>query len=114
MADYWVVVNSSGAGTVVGPTPTAPLDATGLPYPTKAQAQAYASSMTTVPQDVSAAGSSVVNDALKPLFQSHIWLRVAEVVVGLVLLGIGLNALMKGKPLSAVTGAAGVVGKVVP
>jgi hypothetical protein len=45
------------------------------------------------------------------LFQGAIWLRVAEAVAGLILLGIGLNAMLKGKPLSAVTSAAGAAGK---
>jgi hypothetical protein len=48
---------------------------------------------------------------LGALFQSAIWIRVAEVVAGLILLGIGLNAMLKGRPLSAVTGAAGAAGK---
>lgn len=57
--------------------------------------------------------STLTNPAswIAALFQSAIWLRVAEAVAGLILLGIGLNAMLKGKPLSAVTSAAGVAGK---
>jgi hypothetical protein len=61
-----------------------------------------------------AAAGSVANDALKPLFQAHIWLRVAEVVAGLVLIAIGLNSMLKGKPLSVVSSTAGLASKVVP
>ena len=63
---------------------------------------------------ISGAASNVVNDALKPLFNKNIWLRVGEVVVGLILLGIGLNALLKGKPMTIVTKTAGLASKVVP
>jgi hypothetical protein len=80
------------------------------PYTTQAEAQAQASSRT-VTSIAKNAATSVASDTLKPLFQSAIWLRVGEVVVGLILLGIGLNALLKGKPMSIVTGAAGTVGK---
>ena len=61
------------------------------------------------------AGSAAVTAAANPLaalFQAAIWIRVAEVAAGLILLGIGLNAMLKGRPLSAVTSAAGVAGKV--
>src|SRR5215472_12707456 len=42
------------------------------------------------------------------------FLRIGEILVGLVLIGIGLNAMLKGKPLQVVTGTAGMVGKAVP
>ncbi len=58
--------------------------------------------------------TSPITGALAPLFQPNLWLRVLEVVGGLVVLAIGLNAMFKGRPLQVVTGAAGVVGKVVP
>jgi hypothetical protein len=86
-------------------------------FPTMAAAKAFASGLTLNPAAAAAkaagsAAGSVASDVLKPLFQSAIWLRVAEVVAGLILLGIGLNAMLKGKPLSAVTGTAGKLGKV--
>jgi len=58
--------------------------------------------------------AAAVNSAnpLGALFQAAIWIRVAEVAAGLILLGIGLNAMLKGRPLSAVTSAAGAAGKV--
>jgi hypothetical protein len=117
---YWVE-NVNGHGVVVGPFNTAPtgMNLTNLiGYPNQAQAQAAASQLSTVQAKatgaLNAAGSAVVNDALKPLFNKAIWLRVGEVVVGLILLGIGLNAMLKGKPLSIVTSAAGAASKVVP
>lgn len=69
-----------------------------------------ASAVGTTPQ---AAASDALKSAnpLAGLFQKAIWLRVGEVVVGLILLGIGMNALLKGKPMTFVTGAAGTVGK---
>ena len=65
-----------------------------------------------VGQDVKNAISSL--NPLGALFQRNIWVRVAEVVTGLILLGIGLNALMKGKPMSVVTKTAGLAAKAVP
>jgi hypothetical protein len=57
---------------------------------------------------------NVGSGLLGGLFQKNIWMRAGEVLVGLILLGIGLNAMLKGKPLQVVTTAAGTVGKAVP
>ena|ERR1700729_927939 len=87
------------------------------PYATQAQAQAEADTLSGQDQNVVAQGvESAVSSAspLGPLFQKSLWLRVGEFAVGLVLLGIGLNAMFKGRPLAVVTGAAGAVGKVAP
>lgn len=82
------------------------------PYPTMAAAHAALNaSGGSLGQKATGAATSVVSDTLKPLFQKAIWLRVGEVVVGLILLGIGLNSLLKGKPLQVVTSAAGLAGK---
>lgn len=51
---------------------------------------------------------------LSMLTSGNLWLRVGEVIAGLILLGIGVNALFHGKPMGAVTGAAGHVARVVP
>ena len=40
--------------------------------------------------------------------------RLVEILAGLVLVGIGLNSMLKGKPLTVVTGPAGKLAKVVP
>ena len=85
------------------------------PYPTQATAQAEADSLNSsdapsvVTQGAEAAVSS--SSPIGGLFQASLWLRVAEVAMGLILIGIGLNALLKGKPLTVVTSAAGAVGK---
>jgi hypothetical protein len=84
------------------------------PYATMAAAHAAINASPNQTLNPAAAASSVVSDTLKPLFQKSIWLRVGEVVAGLILLGIGLNALLKGKPMSVVTGAAGIAAKAVP
>jgi len=55
--------------------------------------------------------ATAVPDFLSRLTSANLWIRVGEVVAGLILLGIGLNAMLKGKPLQVVTGAAGVAGK---
>ncbi len=55
--------------------------------------------------------ATAVPDFLSRLTSANLWIRVGEVVVGLILLGIGLNAMLKGKPLQVVTQTAGVAGK---
>jgi hypothetical protein len=116
---YWVE-NVNSTGVVVGPFNSAPTGmnlTTLIGYPTKAAAQSAANALAplgnpaNIPGDI---GKKVTNDALKPLFDSHIWLRVAEVVVGLILIGIGLNSMLKGRPMTIVTSAAGLASKVVP
>lgn len=51
---------------------------------------------------------------LSMLTNGNLWLRVGEIVAGMILLGIGVNALFKGAPMKTVTKAAGVAAKVVP
>lgn len=62
---------------------------------------------------VGAAESSAtaVPDFLSRLTSGNLWIRIGEVVAGLILLGIGLNAMLRNKPLQVVTSAAGVAGK---
>ncbi len=48
---------------------------------------------------------------LSDLTSASLWIRVGEGIVGLILIGIGLNAMLKGKPFQIVTGAAGTIGK---
>lgn len=99
-------------------------------YASRAQAQAEASRFNALPADQRSAGGqpltpSAAGPGLKnplgaawnaataiPRFLSmltnpNFWLRAGEVAAGLILLGIGVNALFKGRPMSAVTGAAG-------
>jgi hypothetical protein len=85
------------------------------PYPTQAAAQAEADTLnaTAAPSVVTQGAEAAVSSSspIGGLFQASIWLRVAEVTIGVILIGIGLNAMLKGKPLSVVTSAAGKAGK---
>lgn len=54
---------------------------------------------------------SNIADFFGKLGQVHTWLRVAEVLTGIVLVGMGLNAMLKGRPMQVVTGTAGKIGK---
>jgi hypothetical protein len=45
-------------------------------------------------------------DPFKGLNLASWMLRIAEIAVGLVLVGIGVNSMLKGKPLAIVTGVA--------
>ena len=99
---YWVE-NVNSKGVVVGPYNSAPTGmnlTTLIGYPTQAAAQTAANQLSTIPQKVNAIGSSVVNDTLKPLFNANIWLRVAEVIAGLLLVAIGVAELTKAIPLA--------------
>lgn len=89
------------------------------PFPTKAAAEAFAqgtpgfaaptgSPVTAVTQAGGQATSSLLNGALQWTGASHFFLRFAEAAVGLVLLALGLNALLKGAPARAAAGAAKV------
>lgn len=51
---------------------------------------------------------------LSMLTNANLWIRVAEITAGLILMGIGVNALFKGKPMKAVTNVASKVPMVVP
>lgn len=65
------------------------------------------------PASAAAATSGItgVTDFVSRLGNPNLWIRVAEVVVGVVLIAIGLNSMLKGKPMSIVTNTAGAVGK---
>jgi hypothetical protein len=63
--------------------------------PTTSIAGGAAQAVTSV---ASGAATSAVNDALKPLFQASIWLRVAEVALGVVLIAIGLAKITHAVP----------------
>lgn len=123
---WWIVNQLTRPGGPRGPQQTnyvivqsasRPINAISGPYDTKAEAQAAQTGDNTAGNSPGSAIGGATDAAVKSLnplaglFQANIWIRVGEVVVGLILLGIGLNALMKGKPMAIVTGAAGVAGK---
>lgn len=58
-------------------------------------------------------GQGMIN-LYKGLNLSSLLLRIGEVIVGVVLIGIGINSMAKGKPFQIVTGAAGMASKVIP
>ena len=47
-----------------------------------------------------AVGGAVGNAVLSPLFQGNIWIRVAEVVLGLVLVAVGLAKMTNAVPVA--------------
>ncbi len=89
------------------------------PYATKADAKAALDTVSQGPaqavrdtavragKDLLGAGKDVLGGANL----SSWFVRVGEILAGLVLVGIGLNSMLKGKPLQIVTSAAGVAGK---
>lgn len=87
------------------------------PYPTRSAAQAAADAQNAGQSGLAPAAAAAAKAAVSSaspiggLFQGAIWLRVAEVAIGVILIGIGLNAMLKGKPLAIVTSAAGKAGK---
>jgi hypothetical protein len=107
----WHELNISGSASFAQAAAEALKEVPGGATPTGSAVQG----LQNVPGSVAgAAASSISSSILGPLFQSNIWLRVAEVLIGVVLIGIGLNAMLKGKPLQVVTNTAGMAAKVVP
>lgn len=128
MAQWWVVNHISRPGGPRGPqqtnyvieeSATRPVNTIAGPFASKADAQAWQTSANTAGNSpgsaiggaADAAGLGGISGFLSRLASANTWVRVGEVVIGLILLGIGLNAMLKGKPMQVVTGAAGTVGK---
>jgi hypothetical protein len=86
----------ASVGGLVGQVPGAVADAASNTTAVKAAGAAW-DAATAIPR------------FLSMLTSGNLWIRVGEVVAGLILLGIGVNALFRGKPMAAVTGAAGKV-----
>ena len=61
------------------------------------------------PQVASAAwdAATAIPRFLSMVTNKNLWLRMGEVACGLILLGIGVNSLFHGQPMSKVTNAAG-------
>jgi len=95
-------------------------------FTSQASADAWVASQghSPVTTPVQTAGAAVINDATGPisttagligkagrflddLTSGAFWMRIAEVVAGLVLLAVGVDHLFKARPLAAVTRTAG-------
>ncbi|MEU9022347.1 hypothetical protein [Actinomadura sp. NPDC048394] len=57
--------------------------------------------------------TSVTNDVLKPLFQANLWIRVAEVALGIILIAVGLARITNAVPIATkIAKTAGMVAAV--
>ena len=63
---------------------------------------------------ITGASANLAGDVFKSLNLSNWLVRIGEIIVGIVLVGIGVNAMFRAKPLQVVTSAAGTIAKVVP
>ena len=59
-------------------------------------------------------GLDAIGNFFGKLGESSTWMRVGEVLIGLIILGIGVNALFDNKPLQIVTKTAGVAALAIP
>jgi hypothetical protein len=98
-------VLAEGLGTAVGAAVTGTGDAAGqIGAGTAAGAAGVAKSGSGLGALLSSVDA--VPKFLSMLTSGNLWMRVGEVIAGLILFGIGVNALFKGKPMSTVTGVA--------
>ena len=63
---------------------------------------------------LNAASQDIVQTANNQFNLSGWFVRIGEILAGLVLIGIGLNAMLRGRPLQVVTSTAGLAAKAVP
>lgn len=101
------------SGTVqkqTNPVLAAALGATAVGFKTEAAADAYANGHS-IAHGSSPGGQAVggIKTATDFLTSSSTWIRVGEVIAGLILVAIGVNAMLKGNPTysAATKGAAG-------
>lgn len=117
-ADRAITPNQAVAAWVTGSTLAQNLGATAgalgqIPQAAATGANnAYTGLNTATGGAVAAAGTAwdaatAIPRFLSMLTSANLWLRVGEVIAGLILFGIGVNALFKGKPLATVTNIAG-------
>jgi hypothetical protein len=108
-------VQGIGALYTVTQAASKPSGAMSGPYSTKAKAQAAADALNgTITSSTQQTPQNVGSGITGWLSQGSLWMRIGEILVGLVLLGIGVNSLLKGAPLKVVTSTAGIAAKVVP
>ena len=81
-------------------------------FPTQADAKAYADALHGLGKTVTGAVTSTT-DFLSRLTDPNTWIRIAEVVLGLVLIAVGVAKLTNAVPIATkVAGGAAKVGKV--
>src|SRR5690242_19373354 len=105
---WWVVNQISRPGGPRGPqqsnfvivqAATRPVNTVAGPFSTQADAEAWQTSANTAGNSPGSAIGGAANAALTslnplaPLFQANLWLRVLEVGLGIVLIGVGLAKL---------------------
>lgn len=120
---YWIVNDITRPGGPRGPQQThyvivdsasRPINAIEGPFTSYAAAKNKQSSDNSAGNSPGSVAGRAANDLFKGLNLASILLRVGEVIVGAVLIGIGVNSMAKGKPFNLVTSAAGLAGKVIP
>lgn len=118
---WWVVNQISRPGGPRGPQQTSyvivqaaarPINTVAGPYATKAKAQAWQTSANTagnspgsaaggtVNAAANATGLTAIGDFFSRLGQANTWIRVAEVLLGLVLLAVGVARATNAVPIA--------------
>lgn len=118
MAQWWVVNQVSRPGGPRGPqqtnyvvqqSATRPVNAVAGPYPTKAAAEAWQTSANTAGNSPGSAIGGATDAAVKAtgvgaflgkLGEASLWLRVAEVALGLLLIAVGVAKITHAVPVA--------------
>lgn len=106
---WWIVIKAgSDQGTVISSVskPTGYASVLG-PFKTKTDAEKLAGLKPTTIKQHEVGGGTTINDLLSALSQANTWLRVGEVVIGLILIAVGVAKLTNAVPLA--TKIAGIV-----
>ena len=107
MGPWFVIPVSGTVQRQTNPVLAAGLAATATGFKTRAAAMAYANSHAighgTSPGGQVVGGISSVTDFLT---SSSTWIRIGEVVAGILLVAIGVNAMLKGTPAGKAAGSA--------
>jgi hypothetical protein len=121
MATWWIVIDEKTApfsyNVVESNSEPSPLASDGGPFYTQAAAESEAATLNGnakkgVAGSLKSGAAAAASDVLGKFNIGSWFVRIGEILAGLILVGIGLNAMLKGKPMSVVTGTAGAVGKV--
>lgn len=93
----WHELNISGSATFAQAAAEALKEVPGGATPTGSQSQGLSQA---IPNVAGAAASGISQSILGPLFQANIWIRVGEVVLGLVILAVGLARITHAVPVA--------------